>query len=314
MTVKQGKVEFFDGMRVSREHLDHLQNLLLGAAVQLRGAIGHGKIAYGLKVESKQSGQITVHPGLAFDHQARSLLLDTEKDVAVDFSGAAILYVVLVHKLEGKNTRKGVATIFTDQVEVALRTSASPYADFGVVCAVLDKIENGITVRQDGTLYLPPLAHSHSGQLYNDADGYQRYDGDRVVTKGSFFDSGYVPVAPDDSIRLSHGLATSNLLVQVQAKGADNTITSKGFGSEYWYELVDAHEIKLVRSAADTSPLLLRAMIWPVDQSGGGPVLPMAHAGADSTVEFGNSFTLDGSSSRAFGGRTVTKYTWTRMS
>jgi hypothetical protein len=93
--------------------------------------------------------------------------------------------------------------------------------------------------------------------------------------------------------------------VQLQAR-RDGVVTVEGLGSTYWYELPDADHIRLVGKGLE-----LRAVAWPLEPMTG---LPVADPGPDLAVAPGESFTLDGSRSRAAAGRRIVTYIWTRNS
>lgn len=315
ITREEGRTRFFDGMRVAREHLDHLQEVMLVAAIYLRQTLASGKVCYGLKVESLATDRVKVGPGLAFDRQARPLALEQEGEVAVDFSSAKTVYLVLNHLLRAEGVVKGIPTLLFNDLKVEARTAAPPYQDDAVIFAELHSRDGDLQVIQKGEWYLPPLDHGHSGQFLLDQGFRWRYDGHPLRFQEPRFDSGFVPVPVGDEVRLVHGLKTTDLLVQVQGRLNSGIITVKGLGQDFWYELVGDQEIRLVRSGANTTgDMDLRVVIWPFGEIGAGPILPMADAGDDMVVESGRSFTLDGSKSRAFEGRQLSKYIWTQLS
>ena len=59
--VKEGKTVFYDGMRVNKEHLSHMEYILLDAIKDIRTALGLGKICWGLKATVKNSSNICIN-------------------------------------------------------------------------------------------------------------------------------------------------------------------------------------------------------------------------------------------------------------
>ena len=57
------RTEFIDGLRVTADHLQHLQDRLREAVRDLRLVVGAGKIAWGLHVDAA-AGSVTVQPGV----------------------------------------------------------------------------------------------------------------------------------------------------------------------------------------------------------------------------------------------------------
>lgn len=306
-----GRARFVDGMRVTREHLDHLQDVLHAAALQARGTAGLGRVSFGLRVEATAPPTVTVAPGLAIDRDGRPLELAEPRGVAID-PGEATTFLCLLHTLRSEGLVDGVPTLLFDDVAVEARVSAPPYQDAAVVVARIDSGADGMRIAQLPDWFLTRQAHEHSGTFVLE-EGRWRYDGLPVGFQGPLFDSGFVSVDPGDQVTLVHGLRSTDLLVQLQARAEDGVVTTEGIGSRFWYELASDQEVRLVHgNGRRTSPLELRATIWPLVPAAAGPTIPIADAGPDAEVDPGVSFTLDGSRSRAFGGRSITKYVWTK--
>ncbi|GEM_PF-2598001 len=359
-----GRVAFLDGMRISKEHLEHLQAYLHLATMQLRESVGEGKVVHGLKVKATATG-ITVGPGLAFDGFGRPLALDTAQDLVPLFAGADVLYAVLAHDLRYGQFFKGFPTVITDHVKLELRTVPPPYADGAVrfaeirsaapettspiIVATLSRLDAHATtpaataislsdapvilsdgpitpalptaaspflIAQSGRWYLPPLDHGHSGRFYDDAQSRMRYDGDPMGLAGAMYDSGFINVAPGDSLHIRHGLMGRDFLAQLEARTQLGVITNRGAGREYWYELPADGEAVITRTKHKEN-LLFRLRLWPLGAPGAaphGPIPPIANAGSDKTVEVGKSFQLNGSLSRSPSGIPLRKFKWTQLS
>lgn len=314
MTVRdEGKTRFQNGMRVAREHLEHLQEMWIAAAMQLRATAGAGKVCYGFRVEVLAPDKVKIGAGLAFDCQSRPLLSDQDQDFSLDFGAGSVLFLVLGYQLRSEGLLNGEPTLLYNEVKIEARTAAPPYQDDVVIFCELHRNDSGLEAIQKGEWYLPPLDHGHSGTFILDKAQRWRYDGHPPGFSGPRFDSGFVVVAAAAEVRLVHGLQSTNLLVQIQARLADGSITTRGHGQDFWYELVGDQEVRLVRSAA-VGEMELRVMVWPFGASGAAPVLPMADAGNDREVEYGESFTLDAGNSRAFEGRQLTRFIWKQFS
>ncbi len=307
----EGKTRFLDGMRVAREHLDNLQDTLLAGLIHLRQSIGAGRVCWGLKAEQGSAG-VRVGAGFALDRQARPLIVTGDLEIAVNFGGAPSLYLVAAYALGTDLPVNGIPTVLLNNVKVETRSAAPPYADDAVVFAQLLARTGGFDIVQKGDWYLPPLDHTHSGQFLTDPDRGYRFDGHPIGLGPPRYDSGFLTVGPGNDLRLAHGLNTLNLLVQVQSRKGDGTISAQGMGTSFWYELPGSQEIRLHNGGS--GDLDLRAMLWPLESAGAGPVPPVANVGDDRVVEFGKSFTLDGSRSAGFGGRKLVQYVWMQLS
>lgn len=315
MKFAEASTRFIDGMRVSKEHLEHMHDVLLAATVYLRQTIGTGKVAFGFKVEALAPDKVKVGTGMAFDRLARPLALEGEREIAVSFTSSNNLYLVLNYALRSQTLVDGIHTILSNAVRIDARVDAPPYVDDSVIFAQLQLNAGKIEVVQKGEWYLPPLDHGHSGTFFFDQDKRWHFDGHRIGLAPPLYDSGFVKLGSGKEVRLIHGLKTGDLLVQMQARLEDAIVTCEGLGKDFWYELVGEQEVRL-RRRKNTSPaqLELRVLIWPFGEPGAGPILPMADAGDDIRIEAGKSFSLDATRSKAFEGHTIRKYIWQRIS
>ena len=326
MDAPHGRVAFLDGMRISREHLEHLQSYLHLAALQLREGVGEGKVVHGLKTEP--SGAILkIGPGLAFDAFGRPLALDEAKELTPVFGNAEALYAVLAHDLRYGQFFKGFPTVITDHVKLELRAAPPPYADGAVRFAEVrpalapatpdaPAAEAPFRVTQTGRWYLPPLDHGHSGKFYQDAQSRLRYDGDPMGLAGAMYDSGFIHVAPGDRIHIRHGLMGRDFLAQLEARSENGLITNHGSGRDYWYDLPADGEAVIARTKHKEYSLF-RLRLWQLGAPGAaphGPIPPIAHAGTDRTVDAALSFRLDGSMSRTPSGVPIRTYKWIQLS
>ncbi|MBI4874122.1 MAG: hypothetical protein HY822_05765 [Acidobacteria bacterium] len=310
----EAKVRFQDGMRVTRQHMEHLQDTLLADAIQLRQALGAGKVCHGFQTVAAGSDKVKVSPGLAFDALARPVILDTETEVPLDFSAAKKQVLALVYSVRAESPVNGVPSLLYHRTGVEARAAAPPYADGALPFAEVDGTGGTILVFQKPEWYLTAPDHRHSGQFRADEAARWRYDGVPLGLGDPRFDSGFVPVPAGGEVRLVHGLNTINLLVQMQCRLANGVITMQGFGNSFWYELAGHQEVALVRSATGEDEVSLRVALWPFGAGATGPAMPIAIAGADFLAEFGQSFALDGGRSRSFDGKPLKKYVWTQMS
>jgi len=151
--VEVGRTRFVDGMRVAREHLEHLQDVLLGHVAGGRETVGLGKVCHGLQVTVQQDGSVSVGPGLAIDAQGRALAIPEAQTPAVDFGGGATLHLVLLYSLRAEGVVTGVPTLplagEKDVIVGAARTVKVP-ALAAVPPGVVTEI--GPVVAADGTV------------------------------------------------------------------------------------------------------------------------------------------------------------------
>ncbi|MDR5748851.1 hypothetical protein QCE73_37360 [Caballeronia sp. LZ029] len=82
--MKPAQIRVFDGLRLTSEHLEHLQQAMLSSVGDLREIAGANCVYRGLEVELTEGG-VTVKPGLAFDAQKNRIVIDEPQTVVVDF-------------------------------------------------------------------------------------------------------------------------------------------------------------------------------------------------------------------------------------
>lgn len=323
MDAPHGQTAFIDGMRVSQEHLIHLQDILHLAVMQIREGLGLGKVVHGLKAEATPAGTVRIGPGLAYDALGRPLQLDAARELTPAFGNAAVLYAVIIHDLHYDLFFRGFPTVVDDVVRVELRNAPPPYDDNAVRIAEIrpapvtaEAPVPALLVSQSGDWFLPPLYHGHSGRFFTDAQARWRYDGNPLGVAGPLYDSGFIQLPPGGKVTLKHGLHGRDFLAQLEASKADGTITNHGSGREFWYELPEDGVAVIARTRTkEYSRFRLR--LWPFGSPGAapqGPVLPVANAGADEIVELGTSFRLDGTQSRSPAAKALVKFKWTQLS
>src|SRR5207249_12149567 len=76
------RTTFIDGMRVTADHMDHLQARLQEAVRDLRRVVGVGRVAWGLRV-TLQGNAVTVEPGVAFAPSGVRLNVDSPLQLAL---------------------------------------------------------------------------------------------------------------------------------------------------------------------------------------------------------------------------------------
>src|SRR5678815_4283762 len=77
-----GRTQFVDGLRVTAEHLQHLQDRLRDGINDIRRTIGLGKIAWGLRVFTG-TDQVTITPGVAFAASSARLAIDADRTLPI---------------------------------------------------------------------------------------------------------------------------------------------------------------------------------------------------------------------------------------
>jgi hypothetical protein len=145
--MKPGHIRVFDGLRVTTEHMEHLQGSLHSALEDLRTILGLGRVHYGFEVEAEGDNAVVVHPGLAFDRQKNRIVLDEPKSLPVSFAPGEESRYVCVRYDQIEDGQVGEQyTLIWDTCAVALRPDApEPDEDF-ITIARLDKTGDAFDV------------------------------------------------------------------------------------------------------------------------------------------------------------------------
>lgn len=179
---------FYEGLRVTADHLRHMQDRLWEAVGDLRLALGRGRIAWGLRAEMDGT-TVRVHPGVAFSPEGVRLSVDTEATLALpDGDGPFLVRLMPVNEDRASLQMGGLATYVTLRADpVVIPEDSAPEApealDIGRIANVPvteDATETGLAVVQDPTLFVAAGHHGHSGTFVQDAAGRWSYDGPRL--------------------------------------------------------------------------------------------------------------------------------------
>ncbi len=172
------RARFVDGLRVTADHLQHLQDRLREAVLDVRRTIGLGRIGWGLRA-ALSAGTVSVEPGVAFAPGGVRLNLDTAVNLPVP-AGAGPFRVVLRavesdrQALRVGNTPTYYTLVTTPVVEPDDNSAVGPD---GLVIGRIDSGSGGPILTQDPALFAAAGHHAHTGQFSRDADGRWHYDG-----------------------------------------------------------------------------------------------------------------------------------------
>jgi hypothetical protein len=177
---EDARTVFVDGLRVTADHLSHLQDRLREGILDLRRTIGLGQIAWGLRVQA--TDHVAIDPGVAFSASGVRMGVDAPLSLPLP-NGAGPLRVVLTAansdrqplRLNGAPTLVLLATAPT--VEADDGTDPGPDA---LVIARITRAQAGPVVTQDDALFVAAGHHTHSGAHRQDAQGRWHYDGPQL--------------------------------------------------------------------------------------------------------------------------------------
>ncbi len=175
---EDARTQFLDGLRVTADHMRHMQDRLREAVLDLRRAIGLGRVAWGLKAEL-QGGMVTLHPGAAFAPGGVRLAVDTPLALAVPENAGPWRLVLRAVNADRESLRVG-----TTPTLITLATAAAIEAEEGgdpgpdaLAVASIAAGEDGLTLTQPAALFAAAGHHGHSGGFVQDAFGAWHHDG-----------------------------------------------------------------------------------------------------------------------------------------
>lgn len=179
------RTQFVDGLRVSAEHLQHLQDRLREAVLDVRNALGLGRIAWGLHA-TLQGTSVEVTPGVAFGPDGVRLSVEAPLSVAIPAGGDGTLAVVL-RAVKGDREAlrfNGVPTVLTLETHAEVGVTPEAGDSGALVIASVTRAGGALSLAQRDALFVASGSHAHSGTHVQDADGRWHYDGTAVAGGG----------------------------------------------------------------------------------------------------------------------------------
>jgi len=175
--ITDARTNFRDGLRVTPAHLTHLQQTLAEAVVDLRTALGLGRIAWGLRL-SVVAGTATLAPGVIFAATGVRLGVTTAVPLVLPAGDGTWRVVVAGSNTDEPTLRiDDQPTLVRTQTVVVVQAMDMAVLDDALGVGTVTRTGATITVAQDPALWLVPAAHGHSGNFYQDSAGRWRFDG-----------------------------------------------------------------------------------------------------------------------------------------
>src|SRR4051812_21519888 len=175
------RTQFVDGLRVSAEHLQHLQDRLREAVLDVRNAFGLGHVAWGLRA-TLGGGAVELTPGVAFARDGVRRAVDSPLTLAVPAGPDGPLAVVLraVHGDREALRVDGVPTVLTVDTHAAVGAVPAASELGALVVATLTRSGGELTISQEHAPFVARGAHGHSGTFVQDTEGRWHWDGDPI--------------------------------------------------------------------------------------------------------------------------------------
>lgn len=172
------RIEFLDGMRVTSDHMNHLQDRLREALRDLRVTVGLGRVAWGLRA-GLDGRTVSISPGLAFAPDGVRLALDSGVSLELPAGSGPFRILLRADESDVEALRhEGEPTLIrlTTHAAIEAADGGEPGSSTLVIATVADH-EGDPELSQDETLFVSAGHHTHSGGFVQDEAGRWRYDG-----------------------------------------------------------------------------------------------------------------------------------------
>lgn len=144
--MKPSRIRVFDGLRITTDHINHVQTAFASGIEDLRQIAGLGRVQSGLTV-TVDGGQVKIAPGLAFDQQRNRLVFDEPQSIPLEFAASEqTKYVCAKYETVEDGQVEGQATLLFDSCSVHVQTDLPKPQDNLVVLAKLANAQTGIMV------------------------------------------------------------------------------------------------------------------------------------------------------------------------
>ena len=120
--MKPGQIQVFDGLRLTTEHMNHLQGAFHSAVQDIRQILGLGQVQTGFELVKESDRAVTVMPGVAFDLQKNRVVCDEPRTLDVTFAeGETTKYVCVKYEQVEDGLIEGRPTLIWDSCDVLIR-------------------------------------------------------------------------------------------------------------------------------------------------------------------------------------------------
>jgi hypothetical protein len=138
--MRPGHLRVFDGLRITTEHVEHLQGALHSAIQDIRGILGLGRVHEGLRAVVQQPDAILVEPGFAFDLEGNRIACDEPQTIEVSFAAAQeTLFLCVEYQQVPTDEVEGKPVQIWDSCSLLLRPDLPAAADNQIPIARLQK-------------------------------------------------------------------------------------------------------------------------------------------------------------------------------
>jgi hypothetical protein len=135
-------LQVFDGLRITTEHVEHLQAALDTSVHDLRAIAGLNRVYEGFEVTAAADGELSVGPGLAFDARAERIVSGDAQTVTLAPDAAGEHFVCVAYEQVRTGEVEGVPTLVFDGAAASVRP-APPEPAEGIAVARVTRGADG---------------------------------------------------------------------------------------------------------------------------------------------------------------------------
>jgi hypothetical protein len=136
--MQPGQIKVFDGLRITTEHIDHLQGSIHSAIGDVRAILGLARVHRGFEVTRLDPHAVQVDPGVAFDVERRRIVSDEPIRLELPpLEPDARLFVCVSYDQVADAEVEGQPTRIWDSCSASVRAEAPESPDPAIILAEL---------------------------------------------------------------------------------------------------------------------------------------------------------------------------------
>jgi hypothetical protein len=142
--MKPAQIRVFDGLRITTDHVNHLQGALASGFLDFREILGLGEAQKGLDISVQDDGSVMIAPGVAFDFHGNRLACDDPLPLKLTFAPEdKEKFICLKYELVEDGTVEGHPTMIWDSCSALVRDALPDEKENLVTLARVVKDANG---------------------------------------------------------------------------------------------------------------------------------------------------------------------------
>jgi hypothetical protein len=174
------RTQYLEGLRVTADHLQHTEDSLHEAVLDLRRSVGVGRVGWGLHV-TLASKAVTIQPGVAFSPSGLRLNIDAATSLSVPADAGPWRVVLRATESDRESLRVGGEPTL---INLVTTPAIVPDGDIGpdaLAIAAVTKKGSKFELSENPAVFAAAGRHSHSGEFVQDEFGNWHYDGPKLA-------------------------------------------------------------------------------------------------------------------------------------